>query len=83
MELKCFRFIDYYDDTETDIVCETFDAAMLYWSRYYTFFSVEQVILTNEFYNGIPVVEVIGCSSAPATLTVKVNDVKERNNDRI
>ena len=81
MNLKNFRFIDHYDDTETDIVCETFDAAMLYWAHYYTFFSVEEVNLTNEFYKGIPVVEVIGFSAAPATLTVKVKDVKEHGHD--
>ena len=77
MNLKNFRFIDRYDETETDIVCETFDAAMLYWAHYYDFFSVEEVNLTNEFYKGIPVVEVIGCSESPDTSTVIVNYVKD------
>ena len=62
MELKIFRFIDHYDDTETDIVCEKFDTAMLYWSQYYTFFNVEEVNLTNEYVKGMQVIEVVGYS---------------------
>ena len=78
MVLKVFRFIDQFDDTVTDIVCEHFDTAMLYWCHYYTFFEVEEVNLTNEYVKGMPVIEIIGCSSEPSSLTIKVRDVKEK-----
>ena len=62
MDLKIFRFIDQYDDTATDIVCEKFDTAMLYWCQYFAFFNVEEVNLTNEYVKGMQVIEVVGSS---------------------
>ena len=63
--LKVFRFIDKFDDTETDIVCESFDTAMLYWCHYYDFFEVEEVNFTNEYSRGMQLVEILGTSAPP------------------
>ena len=64
MKLYNFTFCDSQDDTETEVRCESFDAALqLFCSRFDVFFVVEKVEEGTTDDLGFPVIFIEGYST--------------------
>ena len=64
MNLKSYLFYDKYDDTETEVVCESIDTALMLLCRNYdVLFVIEKVEdgTHNDF--GFPTVHITGTSA--------------------